>query len=142
MAKYKVSVESSKSVEEAFAYMADLRNFANWDPGVLTVTQVAGDGAGPESSFDVAVKSVGGGTVLRYETVEYDEPGNLLVEARNSKFTSIDRITVVAKGEGSIVTYSAELLLNGCLSPLNPLLGLVFNRIGDRAAAGLRRVLA
>ena len=142
MAKYKVSVESSKSVEEAFAYMADLRNFANWDPGVLTVTQVAGDGGGPESSFDVAVKSVGGGTVLRYETVEYDEPGNLLVEARNSKFTSIDRITVVAKGEGSIVTYSAELLLNGCLSPLNPLLGLVFNRIGDRAAVGLRRVLA
>ncbi|CAM8658665.1 Polyketide cyclase/dehydrase [Acidimicrobiia bacterium] len=142
MAKYTVSVESSKSVEEAFAYMADLRNFANWDPGVLTVTQVAGDGGGPESSFDVAVKSVGGGTVLRYETVEYDEPGNLLVEARNSKFTSIDRITVVAKDEGSIVTYSAELLLNGCLSPLNPLLGLVFNRIGDRAAAGLRRVLA
>jgi hypothetical protein len=142
MAKYKVSVESSKSVEEAFAYMADLRNFANWDPGVLTVTQVAGDGGGPESSFDVAVKSVGGGTVLRYETVEYDEPGNLLVEARNSKFTSIDRITVVAKDEGSIVTYAAELLLNGCLSPLNPLLGLVFNRIGDRAAAGLRRVLA
>ena len=142
MAKYKVSVESSKSVEEAFAYMADLRNFANWDPGVLTVTQVAGDGGGPESSFDVAVKSVGGGTVLRYETVEYDEPGNLLVEARNSKFTSIDRITVVAKDEGSIVTYSAELLLNGCLSPLNPLLGLVFNRIGDRAAVGLRRVLA
>ncbi len=142
MAKYTVSVESSKSVEEAFAYMADLRNFANWDPGVLTVTQVAGDGGGPESSFDVAVKSVGGGTVLRYETVEYDEPGNLLVEARNSKFTSIDRITVVAKDEGSIVTYAAELLLNGCLSPLNPLLGLVFNRIGDRAAAGLRRVLA
>ena len=142
MAKYTVSVESSKSVEEAFAYMADLRNFAKWDPGVLTVTQVAGDGAGLGSSFDVAVKSVGGGTVLRYETLEYDEPGNLLVEARNSKFTSIDRITVVAKDEGSIVTYAAELLLNGCLSPLNPLLGLVFNRIGDRAAAGLRRVLA
>jgi hypothetical protein len=142
MSKYKVSVESSKSVEEAFAYMSDLRNFASWDPGVLTVTQVAGDGGGPESSFDVAVKSVGGGMVLRYETVEYDEPGNLLVEARNSKFTSIDRIAVVAKDEGSIVTYAAELLLNGCLSPLNPLLGLVFNRIGDRAAAGLRRVLA
>ena len=67
MSKYKVSVESSKSVEEAFAYMSDLRNFASWDPGVLTVTQVAGDGGGPESIFDVAVKSVGGGTVLRYE---------------------------------------------------------------------------
>lgn len=142
MAKYTVSVNSSKSVEEAFAYMADLRNFADWDPGVLTVAQVAGDGAGPESAFDVAVRSVGGGTVLRYETVEFDPPGNLVVKARNSTFTSIDRITVVADDRGSIVTYSAELLLNGCLSPLNPLLGLVFNRIGDRAAVGLRRVLA
>ena len=142
MSKYNVSVESSKSVDEAFAYMADLRNFANWDPGVLTVTQVVGDGAGPASSFDVTVKSVGGGTVLRYETVEYDEPGNLLVKARNSSFTSIDRITIVARGEGSLVTYSAELLLNGWLSPFNPLLGLVFNRIGDRAAVGLRGVLA
>jgi hypothetical protein len=142
MSKYHVSVESPKSVDEAFAYMADLRNFANWDPGVLSVVQVAGDGAGPESSFDVTVKSVGGGTVLRYETVEYDEPGNLLVKARNANFTSIDRITIVPKGEGSLVTYSAELLLNGWLSPLNPLLGLVFDRIGDRAAVGLRRVLA
>ncbi|CAB4323190.1 MAG: hypothetical protein F2520_04660 [Actinobacteria bacterium] len=142
MSKYTVSVESSKTAEEAFAYMADLRNFANWDPGVLTVTQVAGDGAGPTSSFDVTVKSVGGGTVLRYETVEYDQPGNLLVKARNSTFTSIDRINIAARGEGSIVTYSAEVLLNGCLSPLNPLLGLVFTRIGDRAAVGLRRVLA
>ncbi len=142
MAKYTVSVESSKSVEDAFAYMADLRNFVDWDPGVLGVTQVAGDGAGPGSSFDVTVKSVGGGTVLRYETVEYDRPGNLLVTARNSTFTSIDRITIAARGEGSIVTYSAELLLEGCLRLFNPLLGLVFNRIGDRAAAGLRRVLA
>lgn len=142
MAKYTVSVESSKSVDEAFAYMADLRNFADWDPGVLSVTQVTGDGAGPESSFDVTVRSIGGGTVLRYETVEHDQPGNLLVIARNSTFTSIDRITIAVRGEGSIVTYSAELLLNGCLSPLNPLLGLVFNRIGDRAAVGLRRVLA
>jgi hypothetical protein len=142
MSKYHVSVESPKSVDEAFAYMADLRNFANWDPGVLSVVQITGDGAGPTSSFDVTVKSVGGGTVLRYETIEYDEPGNLLVKAKNANFTSIDRITIVPKGEGSLVTYSAELLLNGWLSPLNPLLGLVFDRIGDRAAVGLRRVLA
>jgi hypothetical protein len=110
--------------------------------GVLSVVQVVGDGAGPTSSFDVTVKSVGGGTVLRYETIEYDEPGNLLVKAKNANFTSIDRITIVPKGDGSLVTYSAELLLNGWLSPLNPLLGLVFDRIGDRAAVGLRRVLA
>jgi len=45
------------------------------------------------------VKSIGGGTVLRYETVEYDQPGNLLVKARNSAFTSTDRITIAARGE-------------------------------------------
>ena len=39
------------------------------------------------------------------------------------------------------MTYDAELLLNGVLGLANPMLGLVFNRIGDRAAAGLSKAL-
>ena len=30
--------------DEVFAYMADLRNFAEWDPGVKKVVQIVGDG--------------------------------------------------------------------------------------------------
>jgi len=34
MARYAVHVRSPKPADEAFAYMADLSNFAEWDPGV------------------------------------------------------------------------------------------------------------
>ena len=35
-----------------------LSNFAEWDPGVVKVEQIEGDGAGPDAVFDVAVKGV------------------------------------------------------------------------------------
>ncbi|MGA2926547.1 MAG: hypothetical protein ABSG43_11220, partial [Solirubrobacteraceae bacterium] len=38
--------------------------------------------------------------------------------------------------------YDADLALKGLLRITDPLLGLAFNRVGDRALAGLRRTLA
>ena len=127
--------------QEAFAYMADLGNFVEWDPGVKAVRQVEGSGGGPDAVFDVTVVAPGPDLTLRYVTEEHDAPHNLLVVARSSVFTSIDRITVEPEGAGSLVTYDADLRLNGVLRVGDLGLRLVFGQIGDRAAAGLRRVL-
>ena len=89
--------------------------------------------------FDVTVAAVGRDLTLRYVTEEYDAPRNLLVVARSSVFTSIDRITVEKDGRGSVVTYDADLRLNGVLRVGDLGLRLMFGQIGDRAAAGLRR---
>ena len=40
------------------------------------------------------------------------------------------------------MTYDAALTLKGLLRALDPLLGLAFKRVGDRAAAGLRAAIA
>ena len=141
MARYVTKVKTAKTPKEAFAYMADLRNFAEWDPGVKAVKQVEGSGGGPDTVFDVTVASPGLDQTLRYVTKEYDAPRNLLVVARSFVFTSIDRITVEPDGTGSVVTYDADLRLNGVLRVGDLGLRLMFGRIGDRAAAGLRRVL-
>lgn len=141
MARYSTTVRTSMPPAEAFAYMADLRNFERWDPGVTKVVQVSGDGGGPDATFDVDVKSVGDSTTLRYVTVHHDAPRSVRVEARSTLLTSIDTIDVVADGDGSLVTYDAELRLNGPLALFDPVMRLVFGRIGDRAAAGLERAL-
>ena len=141
MARYVTTVRSAKTPREAFAYMADLRNFAEWDPGVKAVRQVEGSGGGPDAVFDVTVVAPGPDLTLRYVTEEHDAPHNLLVVARSSVVTSIDRITVEPDGTGSVVTYDADLRLNGVLRIGDLGLRLVFGQIGDRAAAGLRRVL-
>ncbi|NIR35120.1 MAG: hypothetical protein GWN79_02385 [Actinobacteria bacterium] len=141
MPRYVVHVRSPLPPAEAFAYMADLANFAEWDPGVELVDQVRGDGPGPDTAFDVTVKSVPRSLTLRYETIEYEEPTKVVVRARSRSLTSLDVVTVRADDAGSVVTYDAELTLNGPLGVFDPLLGLGFKRIGDRAAAGLIRVL-
>ncbi len=143
MARYVVHVRTSMSPAEAFAYMADLTHFAEWDPGVDRVEQVSGDGAGPGAAFDVAVKLPGSTMTLRYDTIEYDDASTTMTAfAENTWLTSEDTITVAADGDGSIVTYDAELRLKSLLGLSDPLLALTFNRIGDRAAAGLIGALA
>ncbi|MGI9615305.1 MAG: hypothetical protein ACR2QO_20505 [Acidimicrobiales bacterium] len=52
MARYVVTVRTSMSVEESFAYMADLTNFARLDPGVISSTQVEGDHPFLARAFD------------------------------------------------------------------------------------------
>ena len=119
--------------------MANLTNFAEWDPGVTRVEQVEGEGPGPDAAYDVTVKGMR--TPLRYRTTLF-EPSNAVVALAESRFlTSLDTITIEDDGTGSIVTYDAKLTLNGPLGLADPILGLSFGRIGDRATVGLIRVL-
>lgn len=137
MARFIAHVHTTLEADDALAYMADLRHFAEWDPGVTKVDQVAGDGGGPDTEFDVTVKGVTGPMTLRYQTVEHEPGSRVVVRARSSLLTSVDVVTVRASESGSVVTYDAELTLNGVLRLADPLLGLAFARIGDRAASGL-----
>jgi len=142
MPRYETSVASPWSIERAFHYLADLEHFADWDPGVTRAVRVAGDGPGEGAAFDVTVKGVGKDMTLRYVTVVHSPPRRLEVEARTSSLVSYDVMTLEDRGQdGCVVTYAAELNLRGVRSVANPLLGLAFKRIGDRAAVGLRRAL-
>ncbi len=137
MARYKVTVETPMTPEDAFDYMADLRNFGEWDPGVSSAKLVKGDGPGLGAAYALRAS----GADLTYETKEFRPPEETYLVAKTRFFSSYDRITVVAKGTGAQVTYDAELKLNGPLGLFDPALGLLFNRIGDKAATGLERVL-
>jgi carbon monoxide dehydrogenase subunit G len=141
MARYVTTVRTPRSPEDAFAYVADLCNFAEWDPGVVAAEQVEGRGIGLGAVYDVTVKNPGRDITLRYRTVEIDVPRTIRVVAKSWMFTSDDRITVEPDGAGSLVTYDAELRLNGLLRFGDLGLRIAFGRIGDRAAAGLRTAL-
>ena len=142
MARYVTTIPSSLTQEEAFAYMADLHNFAR-DKGVVKVVQVEGSGAGLGTIFDVTVKGFGKSTsTLRYTTTEYDEFSNILVRGVNTLFTSVDRVTIIKTATGCAVIYDATLTANWIIAGVNLVLGKVFNKIGDTATSGLRKVLA
>lgn len=143
MARYIVTVRTPRSSQAAFDYMADLRNLAEWDPGVKRVTQIEGTGGGASASFDVVVASGRGEMTLRYDTKQYEEPRLVVIAARSRMLTSIDRVSInAAAGSGCLVTYDAELRLNGPLRFADFALKPMFKRIGDRAARGLVVALA
>ena len=120
MARYVTRVKTPLAADDAFDYVADLTNFAEWDPGVRRAVQVEGKRAEVGAAYDVTVAAVPRDLTLRYEVVEHDAPRSCLVVARSAMFTSTDRITVVPDGDGSIVTYDAELALNGPLGLVDP----------------------
>lgn len=115
MARCVTRVRTHRSAEDAFAYLADMRSFAEWGPGVRRVAQVEGDGAGPSAIFDVTVATIGPELTLRYRTTEYDAPRSFRVVATSTLFSSDDRIRIESAGDATIVTYDADLRLNGVL---------------------------
>ena len=133
MARYQLRVRTERSAPDLFDYMADLRNFEEWDPGTSSARQAVGDG--PEMAAEYDLKA--SGATLRYIVTGYDRPRRVVARAENRFITSVDTITVAAEGSGSVVNYDAKLTLNGPLKIADPLLQLAFDRIGAAAADGL-----
>ncbi len=122
--------------------MADLTNFSEWDPGITRAVQVAGQGAGVGSEYDLDVKTGPTTMTMRYRTTAFD-PYRLIVARSDGRFlTSVDTITVAEhESGGAVVTYDADLTLSGPLKLADPLLALGFQNVGDKAAAGLVEAL-
>ena len=137
MARYTTTIASPWSADDAFDYMADLRNFADWDPGVKRSVITTGTEPGVGTAYKVTVAL----TDLTYKTLEFDRPKRTVAEAKTTFLRSYDIIEVTATDDGCEVFYDAELTMNGPLGLADPLLGLAFSRIGDKAAAGMAKAL-
>ncbi len=72
----------------------------------------------------------------------FDPPSRVRLRAASAQVVSEDTITCRAAGSGTIVDYHADLRMRGVYSVVNPILGPMFQKIGDRAMAGLAAVLA
>lgn len=141
MAHARETVDSTKSQQEAFDYLADFTSTAQWDPGVVRARKLTDGPVGVGTQFRVEANFMGRTTPLVYVVTAYEPPSRFVVSGENSTVTSLDEITVEKVGDGSRVTYDAELTLKGPAKLLDPLLGLAFGRIADKAIAGLRKAL-
>ena len=142
MARYKGTVISTRSAEETFDYMADFANAAQWDPGTASAQRLDGGTVGLGSIFRLDVRIGSRTTPLDYRIVTFDRPHRVVLLGESDTIRSEDTVTVVPAADGgSILTYDAELRLKGSFALANPVLGLFFDRIGDKGVAGLRRTL-
>ncbi len=141
MARYRASVNSTLSLEEAFAYMANFANAAQWDPSVVSATKVGTDPVGGGTAFDLVTEFRGRRVALHYEITTYEAPRKVVLTARTPRLLSRDTITVESREGGTAMTYDAYLGLLGVARVLDPVLGIFFKQLGDAARDGLVRAL-
>ena len=142
MARYRAALDTPREREDAFAYLSDFSTTQEWDPGVIEAERLSDAAVGEGTEFRLVAEFLGRKTALTYRIVEYDPPRAVTFRGENATVISNDRITFEALDQGTRITYDAELVLKGPLRVADPLLGLAFNRVGDRALAGLRHKLA
>jgi uncharacterized protein YndB with AHSA1/START domain len=142
MANYNATVSSPKSPEEAFDYLADFTNATEWDPNTSTSECVEGVPGTVGSRYRVVTEFGGREMELTYETVEVDRPRRVVLRSGNSSTEIVDTMTFEPTASGTDVKYDANVTPKGLVKLIDPILSLMFKRVGDRAAEGLRRSLA
>jgi hypothetical protein len=139
MARFVDTVMTSLwSEDDAFSYMADARNFAEWDPGTTRVDEVQGNGAGPDAAFDVTAEVGSRSTVLRYEVTDWKPPRRVVLEASKPWMHLRDEIVIDRVATDTLITYDARITLRGPLKVFDKMLDKRFQAVGQRAATGLR----
>ena len=142
MARYRGTIVSPKSAEETFDYMAMFSNVSEWDPTAAEAHPVDGNAPGQGARFKVLVRWLGRDIPLEYTTTTYERPKRLVLRAENATTISEDTITVASTGAGCEMTYEAQLTIKGVMRVVDPIFNLLFKRLGDNAAAGLRHQLS
>ena len=139
MARYQTSFSSPTSTEAAFSYLSRFSTTAEWDPGVVEARDLTPDPVGVGSAFEVvsSVPRPAGPAALRDHRVRCPPAGR--APCREPRVRSIDTISCEPRADGStVVSYDAVLEPRGAVRLMAPLLAILFRRIGDRAADGLR----
>lgn len=135
------TVPSSWGADEAFAYMADFANAAEWDPGVRAARRLDRGPVAVGSAFELDVAMGRRTSTMRYEVARLAERSVTFRSALGA-LRSEDTVTVEEVPGGCSVVYDAGLALTGPARLANPLLAIAFRRIVARAAASLLEVLA
>jgi hypothetical protein len=139
---YTAKLVTTASVDQAFAYLAQFDNTVHWDPGVIAAHAVTDGPPARGSRFSVTLQLGGGTEELVYGITAYDPPHRVVLVADGSKFVSHDEISVASAGQGSEVTYRAELALKGLMKIGAPFAGRALRKARDAAIVGLGRELA
>ena len=136
------TIEVERSVDEAFAAVADFSTSAVWDPGVASAARVregspAPAGVGAEYLLTVVFR--GRSSDMRYRTTRYDAPSIVVLEGKGPRIAATDTIRFEAGPDGGTrIDYVADLRLTGLARLAQPLLRGAFTSMGSRALAGMK----
>ena len=123
-------------------YLKDFSNAEDWDPGTESCTRIDSGPVQVGSRWHNTSKIAGVTTELDY-TLEQLTDDTIVLVGRNDTATSTDTITVVPNpdGAGSRITYEAVIELSGAAKIADPIMKIVFEKIGSDTEDDMTTVL-
>lgn len=121
-------------------YLKDFAHTEEWDPGTQECTRV---GAGPieiGASWHNTSKIAGVEAKLTYTLREVTDR-KLVFVGSNDSSTTTDTIVVDASSSGSVITYRADLEMQGFAKVLTPAMKLVFEKLANDTEKQMTAVL-
>ncbi len=141
MGRYIETVEAKVPIDKAFNYVLDFTNVPEWDPGVTSSRQIAGDGPGLGAQYEVVAPFAGRDVTLVYTVEELIPNERIVIEGIGDRTWAKDIITFSSDPTTTWIVYEANLGLKGILKPLEFLFNGSFAKLVKRAAEGLEGAL-
>ena len=141
MAVLKERIDTSLNIDEAFAFVADFANSAQWDPGVATSERLDDGPLRVGARYRLGVRMGSRVTPMTYEITHLEAPRRVVLAGEGSGVSATDDISFDAVEGGVTITYVADIRLRGALRLLSPFAGGAFRRVAERARAGMQHTL-
>jgi carbon monoxide dehydrogenase subunit G len=132
------TITVSTPIEEAFDYVADFANTAEWDPGVARASLIKGDAPGLGAEYSVTAVFNGREIPMTYRTTGFERPERVELVGESLRLTAVDEIRFAGEPDGRTrIDYSAVFTLKGLLRFAQPFLKGAFDKLADAALDGM-----
>lgn len=141
MAVLKERIDTPLDIDDAFAFIADFANSAQWDPGTATSERIDDGPLRVGSRFRLGVRMGARIAPMTYTITRLEDPRRVVLAGEGSGVSAVDDISFSSSGGRTVIDYSADIRLRGLLRLLAPFAGGAFKRLADNARAGMQRTL-
>lgn len=142
MIRLQESRETTRPIEEVFAYVANFVTTAEYDPGVQAARQVSEGPVGEGTRFLVDAVFMGKVLPLDYSIEHYESPRRVVLRGEGKTSKALDEIRFEeTEGGGTRIHWTLDLTLKGG-KLLEFVSGPILRRVGRAALDGLATRLA
>jgi len=134
-------IDTTLPVHDAFAFVADFANSAQWDPGVAFAERIDAGPLGVGARYRLGIRMGGRVAPMDYRVTVFEPLRRVVLAGSGSGVEAEDEILFEATPTGTRIDYTADIRLRGLLRLANPFVGGALARIARDARDGMQRAL-
>ena len=135
------TVDVSRPVDEAFAYVSDFTTTTEWDATALRATKLTPGVIAVGTEFEVVCALPIGSINLHYRIEELETNKLIVLRGRSRFFDIQDRISFSPSARGTTIDYRAEFFFKPLFNSLGSLFRKGLEKMGRESVAGLAQAL-